>query len=279
MSSIPERYTTDRSALAAALKQLRETRFATGSDAARALGWSQPKMSKIENGRVLPSVDDVEQLLDLCNAPAAHRGEVLDLASRLHSTIESNRTILRRGAARKQSQIAQIESDATVLRYFSPSVIPGLLQTAEYMRRMFSLELTGDDLASAVRARTERQQALYGSAKRFTFLITENALRWRFAPDEVMAAQLGHIATLSTLNNVTVGVITLSSTVADVPLHGFEIFDDRLVTIGLEHATVTVTEPRDIAIYTRMHDALASAAVYGEDARATLTELIQVTQH
>jgi transcriptional regulator with XRE-family HTH domain len=115
MSNIPERYTTDRATLADALKHLRETRFATGSAAARALGWSQPKISKIENGRVLPSVDDVEQLLDLCGASAARRAELLDLVGRLHTTLESNRTVLRHGAARKQAKIAQVEAHGHVM--------------------------------------------------------------------------------------------------------------------------------------------------------------------
>lgn len=45
------------------------------------------------------------------------------------------------------------------------------------MRRVFALELTGADLARAVTARQQRQQVLYDPSKRFTFVISEAALR------------------------------------------------------------------------------------------------------
>ena len=60
----PERYQRDQEKLGAALRALRE---APGSPARRPPGsaeMSQPKISKIENAVLLPSVDDVETLLD-----------------------------------------------------------------------------------------------------------------------------------------------------------------------------------------------------------------------
>jgi Domain of unknown function (DUF5753)/S-adenosyl methyltransferase/Helix-turn-helix domain len=108
---------------------------------------SQPKISKLETGRLLPSVKDVQALLALYQATPAAREELLEITGRLHATIESNRTILRRGAARMQARLGELEHEATTLRYFSPVVLSGLLQTAEYMRRVFSLELSGAELA------------------------------------------------------------------------------------------------------------------------------------
>jgi transcriptional regulator with XRE-family HTH domain len=267
----PERYLTERERLAAALRDLRQAAGLTGVQAAERLGMSQPKISKLENGRLLPSVQDTRTLLDLYRAQAAEREELLDIAQRLHASIESNRTILRRGAARQQARLGEIEAQATTLRYFSPLVVPGLLQTAEYMRRMFSLELSGAELARAVAARQERQQALYDADKHFIFVITEAMLRWRFCPDNVMAMQAGHIASIATLSNVDVGVIPFSARPGDVPLHGYEIFDDRLASVGLEHAVVTVTDPRDVASYLKLFATMAGSAEFGDAARGRLT--------
>lgn len=265
-----ERYVADRETLAARLRDLRQAAGMTGVQAAARTGMSQPKISKLENGRLLPSVQDVELLLDLYRAGREERSALVELAARLHATMESNRTILRRGAARQQAQIGEVEADATILRYFSPGGIAGLLQTAEYMRRVFAIELTGTELVRTVTARQQRQQALYVPGKQFTFVLTEACLRWRFCPDEVMAAQAAHIASLSTLSNIQIGVIPLTARPGDIPLHGYEIFDDRLVTIGLEHATVTVTDPRDIAAYLRLFEVMSNAAEFGEQARARL---------
>ncbi|MGO4418715.1 helix-turn-helix domain-containing protein [Streptomyces sp. MCAF7] len=269
----PERYATDRQRLAAALRQLRKAAAMTGSQAAGSVGMSQPKISKLENGRLLPSVEDVRTLLTLYRAEAAQRDDLLDLTARLHTTVESNRTILRRGAARQQVQIAQVEAEAVRLRYFSPIAMPGLLQTAEYARRVFALELSGTELTSAVAARQQRQQALYKTEKTFTFVLTEAVLRWGFCPEEVMAAQIGHLTSIATLANVEIGLIPFASRPKDLPLHGYQIFDDRLATISLEHATVSVTEPRDIATYLTLFSTMSEAAEFGEAARARLAAI------
>jgi transcriptional regulator with XRE-family HTH domain len=269
----PERYLTDRERLATALRDLRQSAALTGMAAARRSGMSQPKISKLENGRLLPSVADVQTLLALYQAVPAEREELLELAGRLHATVESNRTILRRGAARMQARLGELEAESATLQYFSPFVIPGLLQTAEYMRRMFALDLSGTELARTVSARQDRQQILYDTSKAFTFVITEAALRWRFCPDEVMAAQAGHIASLATLGNVEIGVIPTGAPAADTPLHGYQIFDDRIASIELEHAVVAVTDPRDIAKYLRLFAAMAEAAVFGQAARSCLADL------
>jgi transcriptional regulator with XRE-family HTH domain len=269
----PERYLTDRERLAAALRDLRQAAGLTGVQAAERLGMSQPKISKLENGRLLPSVEDVRAILTFYRAQAGERDELLEIAERLHASIESNRTILRRGAARQQAKVGEIEAQASNLRYFSVLVVPGLLQTAEYMRRMFSLDLSGGELARAVAARQQRQQALYDSDKHFVFVLTEAMLHWRFCPDDVMAAQIGHIASVATLANVELGVIPFTVHPANVPLHGFQVFDDRLVSIGLEHAVAAVTDPRDIAGYLKLFAAMAEAAEFGDLARNRLAAL------
>ena len=89
-------------------------------------------------------------------------------------------------------------------------------------------------------------------------------------PNDVMAAQASHIASLSTLANVDVGVIFLGSPVGDVPLHGYQIFDDRLASIELEHAVVTVADPRDIATYLRLFATMSQGAEFGQAARSRL---------
>ena len=266
----PERYLTERERLATALRDLRQSAGLTGVEAARRARMSQPKLSKLETGRLLPSVKDVQALLALYQAVPATCEELLEVAGRLHATMESNRAILRRGAARMQARLSELEHEATTMRYFSPIALPGLLQTAEYMRRVFSLELSGAELARTVAARQERQQILYDTAKSFTFVITEAALRWGFCPNQVMAGQASHIASLATLANVEVGVISLGSPVGDIPLHGYQIFDDRLVSIELEHAVVTVAEPRDIATYLRLFATMSRAAEFGQAARSRL---------
>jgi transcriptional regulator with XRE-family HTH domain len=267
----PERYKRDQEKLGAALRALREDAGLTGTEAARQAEMSQPKISKIENAVLLPSVDDVETLLALYRADPGEREELLDLASALHATFESARTIIRRGAARKQRQIAEIEAATGHLRTFQLAVIPGLLQTAEYMRRVFGTGLDSAEVARMVTARQERQRGLYDEAKRFTFVLAEAALRVRPGPVDVLRAQLHHVASISTLATVHLGVIPWTAEVREVALHGFHVYDDRLVVVGLATSTVTFTDPRDVGRYLELFDELAQSAVFGDAARAVIT--------
>lgn len=269
----PERYRHDQETLGAALRALRETAGLTGTEAAQRARLSQPKISKIETAVLLPSVDDVETLLTLYHAEPARREELLELASALHATYESARTIVRRGAARKQRQIAEIEAQTAHVRTFQLALIPGLLQTAEYMRRVFGTDMDPAEIARMVAARQERQRGLYDESKQFTFVLTEGALRIRPGPHEVVRAQLHHVVSLSTLATVELGVIPWTAEIRDVPLHGFHVYDSRLAVVGLETSTATFTDPRDIARYLELFESLQRTAVFGDAARSVIAHI------
>lgn len=268
-----EHYIAQRARLAAALREARKTARMTGIAAADASNLTQPTISKFENGKLLPSPEDLGRLLDIYRAPAARRKELIDLAARLRLTVESNRAILRRGAARRQHEIADVEAASRDLRYFAAGVVPGLAQTAAFMTAMFSLDLHGTALEAAIAARQHRQRLLQDPAKRVTFLLGEAVARWRVADDATMAAQLDRLAWLSKRPNIRLGVIPFSGRVSDAPLHDFQVFDETLVTVALEHGVVQASDARDVAGYLRRFHTMSRAAVWGDKARALITTI------
>ncbi|MCY9784141.1 helix-turn-helix domain-containing protein [Nocardiopsis sp. EMB25] len=264
----------DSKRLGQALKRARLTAGFTGVEAARRAGMSQPKISRLENAVQTPGLDDLDTLCSIYGLSPGERDELQALTESLHRTVESSRSIRKGGGSHlKQLQIGRVEADTSVLRYFQPSTVPGLLQTAEFTRRIYGFTLEGEKLVAAMRALQQRQNVLYDQDKSFTFILTEQALRWRLAPNPVMAAQLHHIASLSTLSNVTVGIIPWSAEVEEAPLHGFEIFDDRLVTVGLKTATISFTEPTDIKRYVDLFDSWKQSAALNDDAREHLSRI------
>lgn len=266
---IPERYPDERRRLGARLRALRESASLTGSQAAARAGMSQPKISKIENAVLLPSVEDVDALLGLYGARPGEREGLLELARSLHATYDSARTVTRRGAARTQQHIAAIEAGARDLRSFHLAWVPPLLQTAEYMWQ--TLGAGTDQAAQVIAARQQRQRALlYDSNRRFYFVLTEGALRVRPGPPALLRTQLDRISSLSNGENMRVGVIPFTKELAVIPQHGFDIYDDLLVTVGLETSTVTYAERSDVARYLELFRELEQDALWGDQARTRI---------
>jgi hypothetical protein len=125
------------------------------------------------------------------------------------------------------------------------------------------------DLAAAVAKRTERQTILYDQSKSFEFLITESALRWRPGPPELMRAQLDRLASMASLPNVELGVLSLDQEALDAYLHPFVVFelgDETLVTVETYSAELQVNEPQEVLVYQRTLERLRGAALWADQA-------------
>ena len=264
-----------RRQLGARLRALRETVSLTGTQAAERSGMSQPKISKIENAVLLPSVEDVETLLRLYGARAGDREQLLELARSLHATYESTRTVMRREAERAQRQVAAIEADTHLMSTFELAWVPPLLQAPEYTRQILNTGSRIDEIAAGLAARQERQLALYDEKKRFHFILTESALRVRPGPPAILRTQLDRITSLSTLPNVRVGVIPAGVELTDFPRHGFDIYDERLVTVSLETSTVTFTERRQVDRYIELFSRLEKDALWADEARGYIAGITE----
>jgi hypothetical protein len=98
------------------------------------------------------------------------------------------------------------ESKASMLRSWSPMIMPGLLQCEAYARAVLAVELYPPErLAELVTARIGRQ-AVIGRAS-LTAIIDQHVLERQIGSAEVMAAQCAHMASLAARRNVAVHVI------------------------------------------------------------------------
>jgi len=247
----------------------------TGTATARATGMSQSKLSKIENGRVAPATADVERILTALDVSPEIKAEYLAVARTQATEATAWRLFRRMGYHKKQEQIRALESSMTLLRLFQPSLVPGLLQTPEYIRAVLEPKgLTDEQLSRTVSARIERQRVLYDTGKVLHIVVTEPVLRWRLLPPAMMAGQLDRIVSVSRLPNVDVRVVPLDAPQRDVPGHSFVIRDDRVVTVETTHAEVVVTDPRDVSLYVEKFDRFASVSLAG-DAMRELAEGIR----
>jgi transcriptional regulator with XRE-family HTH domain len=266
-----------RRALGLRLRELRRQAGLTGADLAASLSWPASKVSKLENGRQTPTDDDIRAWTGATGAPVEAEG----LLTSLH-TLETQhaewRRVLQRGLSPVQRELAGFEEKTKLFRVVEVTAVPGLLQTAEYARARFeeSVRTHGipNDIDDAVRARLRRQDVLYRPDKRFHFVVTEAALRFRLCPDDAMLAQLERLVALSAMRNVKLGILAFDARYVTSPRHGFWIFDDDLVTVETHSAELNLAQPQEIELYGRVFDQLAAVASYGSEARAIILRVI-----
>ncbi|MEU3506298.1 Scr1 family TA system antitoxin-like transcriptional regulator, partial [Streptomyces hundungensis] len=170
----------NKSSLGSALRALRESSGMEAKAVARSAAMSRSKLSKIENGNTSPSVTDVDCILTALGVSEEVKTQYMVAARAAATEITAWRLIRRLGYNRKQQQVQALESQTHLLRLFQPSLIPGLLQTPEYIRAVFvRRNLTEVQLDRTIGARLARQAVLYDDGKKFRFIITESVLRWR----------------------------------------------------------------------------------------------------
>nr|WP_255720252.1 helix-turn-helix transcriptional regulator [Frankia sp. CiP3] len=266
-----------RNALGKRLRELRSSAALSGRQLAESLSWPPSKVSKLENGRQTPSDDDVRDWTRATNA----EDETEALLASLH-TLEVQHAewqrILRTGLKPHQQDLTEWDQKTRLFRAFEATVIPGLLQTAEYARARFAegirrLKLP-NDINEAVAARMQRQEILYRPDKRFHFILTEAALRFRLCPTEVMLGQLDRLVSLSQLTNVRLGIIAFETQYATSPWHGFWMYDNERVLVETFSAALDLRQPQEIELYGNAFEQLAAVASYGRSARVIISRVI-----
>lgn len=267
-----------RQELADRLRDLRLDAGLTARALSAAAGWHEAKTSRIESGKQAPSEADIRAWCEVCKVP----DQAIDLiaASRAaDSMYQEWRRLNRTGLRRLQETRRPLYERTRQFKVYVSTVVPGFLQTPGYATALMSaitaFRGTPDDVAEAVRARMARNRILNSEGHRFTMLIEESVLRYRVGDDEVMAAQLGHLLSVTGLPSVQLGIIPFTAGARPIwTLEAFTVFDDTRVHVELLSAQVTVTVPGEVVTYLRAFERLAALAVYGAEARGLITAAI-----
>ncbi|MBT2403779.1 MULTISPECIES: helix-turn-helix transcriptional regulator [unclassified Streptomyces] len=270
MTFEPEQLGQSKTDLAEKLRELRKAAGLTGDRLAKRCNMSQSQISKFETGKKTPKLVDVERILRALDAPPELITEVAALARIANTEWQDKRSSWRRGLEKRQAELAALETEATALRYFLPAMVTGLLATPEYVRA--SLSNAPGDKSKTVARKLERQAVLYDTSKSFTFLLTEQAVRWAIVPPPVMAVQIDRLASLSHLPNVRVGVIPFGVQIPRGPMNTFTVYDDRLATVENFTGRMVFQDSRDVAEHLAVFATFERHALFGPMARQRLSE-------
>lgn len=197
--------------LAQILRDLRSDRDLTLIDAIaqlRPLGraWSRTKLSRIETGETLPTPGDLADLLDVYEVGSETRAACEELArqARLKPWWKEYAAVV--------GEYVAFETEATIERSWQPLLVPGLLQTADYAREIFTAGQHGSSprlVDLQLKARLARQRELLGCDLPVELhgVIGEQALRRRIGTRDTMFEQLERLAFMASWPNVVLQVL------------------------------------------------------------------------
>lgn len=269
----PERQQRERRDLAEALRKLRKAAGLSGDRLAARCAISQAKISRIERGKTLPSVIDVQRILSALDVPDDVAKPLMDLARAANVHYKSWRAYAKVGLWQKQEELNALVATSATIRYFLPAAPSGMLQTPEYATQVLTPTVRGRaarNVERTVEARLRRQETLRDESRTFVFVMTEQAVRWQCAESEVMAAQCVHMAAVAAQSNVTVGIIPNHVRVPEIPLNTFVIYDERFVLVELFSGEVVLRDPRDVSYHLNIFQRFLDHALTGSAATVFL---------
>ncbi len=269
------------------LRRLREAAGVTTAQAAELLSCSPAKISRIENGIVSVRVVDLRLLLDRYGDQDQEHRAYLERLAR-----ESNK----RGWWQDYddtippyyADFIGLETDASYIKTWEATIVPGLLQTPEYARAVMLANpamISPDKLENFISIRHERQARLeQDTTVRLDAVIWEAALITTVGSDEVQRGQLSRLAELMDRPNISVQVLPLEAGDKASMSGSFVMFSfgrDRSVsTVFVENLTSSQYLERDQELrgYTLVFDALRSAALSPAASAARIRQRLEQRQ-
>ncbi|MFI0262107.1 Scr1 family TA system antitoxin-like transcriptional regulator [Streptomyces sp. NPDC017056] len=196
-----KRISKSRTAYGQELRERREAAGLTQEQLSELAVMSRTHIAHIEAGRRKPAPDDARRLDRVLNT-----GGVF---GRFLPTLDA------RSLAEYFEQVAEFEQQATVIREYGATLVPGLLQTEAYARAVFRAYYppkSAEECDGFLVTRLERASILADQVSPVLWVLLDEAVvRRPVGGPEVMAAQLRHIVELAERERIRLHVLPFSA--------------------------------------------------------------------
>ncbi|MEC4015155.1 helix-turn-helix domain-containing protein [Streptomyces sp. H27-D2] len=268
--------------LGAELRKLRDSLSLNAEAVARDMGFSRPKLSRIEAGEVRVSPNDLKALLRAYGVQDAAQQDQYLAAAREARTAgwwQAYQDAL----PREYADYIALEAAANVIKSSQPILVPGLLQTEAYTRAVIHANpwiTPPADIESLVKIRRERQAILDREGPpRLWFIIGESAIRQLVGGPAVMREQLDRLEQLTSLQHVMIQVLPHGAG-AHAGLNGpFVIFGfsaergPDIVCLENLTGTLYMDQPGELEGYGTAFDHLRASALNPADSLALIQQV------
>ncbi len=232
-------------------------------------GFSQSKVTKIENGKTRPSPADVARILDALEVSDTVHDSLTKAAQEAFST---QRRVLPRRMLADAGLVADMDCEALTLRSRSHHFISTLLQTPEYamqVRRLAHMQHVSDHqhVANCMR----RQAASYSGKQQHVLLISYQLLLPGVVTGELHMEQLSALQRRMRLPGIELGILE-----DGVPLPAVSFFSgiyDKTCAYFERGAFGELsTDKAEVETCVEDFDAVAAVAVWGREAERLIVE-------
>jgi transcriptional regulator with XRE-family HTH domain len=269
--------TVRRRELGALLRKLRLEKGLTVEQAAERLLFSMSKLSRMETGHGVATARDIRDLCDLYG--------VTDQAERDHMS-----QLAREGKQQgwwqdydlPYSTYVGLEAEAITIRDFQSSVVPGLLQTADYARAGHEgamPRLSPEEIERRIEAKLTRQNLLLQAAPpAFQTVLDEAVLHRVVGGPRVMGVQLEHLIEAADLPNVTIQVIPFILGAHPGVESNFNILEMPAPTPGVVFVeglvgSIYLERPEELKRYQHIFERLQTIALSPKDTIALIAKI------
>lgn len=263
--------------LAAELGALRQQRELSSDQLARAAGLPRTTVSRLENARMRPDPDDVMRILERLEVTGEAWTRLMTIAREAGERGWWESSAGEMGS--RQALYANLEAGAASIREYQMTLLPGLLQTAEFSQSRAEVDKADWSAhfnpARAVDARAGRQRMLHRpDGPGYDVVIDELAVRRPAVADDVLREQLVHIAELAEGSaKITVRVLPIDGKIEGhtVPRSAFSIYaypdpgDPVVVAVDTVTDDLVLTKPQDVEHYLGLYERLNNAALAPAD--------------
>ncbi|WFE44455.1 helix-turn-helix transcriptional regulator [Verrucosispora sp. WMMD1129] len=285
--------TVPRRQLGRYLRELRENAHVTVVAAAKELEWSTPRIWRYETGQVPMHPNDVEAMCRVYGATPETIQTMRSLAreTKAHGWWHSY------GEAIEDwfKLYVGLEAAATKIRKYEADLVPGLLQTVEYMTEVIATnhpDLSQAEQQVKVDVRLRRQRLLARAVPRapyYDVILSEAVLRRPLRDRAAMARQLDALVVAGRQHNIKIRVLPLAAglfrsadtgtfTMLDFPT---DVREPEPTTIYMDGpcGAVYLDKPHEIRTYEEVWRSLGERALDVDDSRELITAIAKEMTH
>ncbi|WP_319964761.1 helix-turn-helix domain-containing protein [Lentzea miocenica] len=244
----------------------------THRELAEALDWDPAKLSDLVRGKGGVNEADVKQLLGYCRVKP---DEVRRLLALFRESRENGYLQI---PAQVHTLITQ-ERLANAITVWSMDLIPGRLQTADYMRALVAATARSEsiDYEEIIAAKLARRELFHWS-RQYVFFVHEQALRLPVGGSDVMKDQLLHMLAMTQRSYIEVRIVPTSigahaGLAGSFTLLGYEKFEP-VVYLESKNSSLFLEDAAILATYDEVLKLLDLQALDAEHSKELITSIL-----